>query len=78
MSSKGYEKFQKVDIELVKLLLYIEKLEEEHAQAISDCDKNFRNYERYKKAYNIMQEYFDCIPGDERESVDRKLRNLEL
>ena len=48
--SKGYEQFKKVDAELDKLLLYLEKLEEEHAKVISDCDKNFRNYERYKIA----------------------------
>tara|TARA_B100000131_G_C17931499_1_gene538525 strand:+ start:295 stop:603 length:309 start_codon:yes stop_codon:yes gene_type:complete len=33
--SKGYEQFKKVDAELDKLLLYIEKLEEEYAKAVS-------------------------------------------
>ena len=49
--SKGYEQFKKVDAELDKLLLYLEKLEEDYAEAVANVDKNFRQYKRYKEAY---------------------------
>lgn len=72
--SKGYEKFKKVDAELDKLLLYIQKLEEDYARAISDVDKNLN----YKQGFEILHEYFSSIPQEEQESVDRKLKNLGL
>jgi hypothetical protein len=72
--SKGYEKFKKVDAELDKLLLYVEKLEEEHAKALNNCEKNLN----YKKGFEILHEYFSSIPQEEQESVDKKLKNLDL
>ena len=72
--SKGYEKFKKVDVELDKLLLYLQKLEEDYAKAINDVDKNLN----YKKGFEILHEYFSSIPQEEQESVDRKLKNLDL
>ena len=72
--SKGYEQFKRVDKELDALLLYIQKLEEDYARAISDIEKNLN----YKKGFEILHEYFSYIPQEEQDSVDRKLRNLEL
>lgn len=72
--SKGYEQFKRVDKELDELLLYLEKLEEDYARAMSDCEKNLN----YKKGFEILHEYFSSIPQEEQESVDKKLRNLEL
>ena len=72
--SKGYEQFKKVDAELDKLLLYLEKLEEDYAKAISDIEKNLN----YKKGFEILHEYFSYVPQEEQESVDKKLRKLDL
>lgn len=72
--SKGYEKFKRVDKELDALLLYLEKLEEDYAKAISDIEKSLN----YKKGFEILHEYFSCIPDNEKDSVDRKLKNLDL
>lgn len=33
---------------------------------------------RYKKAYNILMDYFDCIPEDERQEVSDRLDKLKL
>jgi len=33
---------------------------------------------RYKIAYNIFMEYFDCIPEDERAEVSARLDKLNL
>jgi hypothetical protein len=76
--SKGYEQFKKVDAELDKLLLYIEKLEEDYAEAISNVDKNFNQYRRYKKAYEIFHDYFDSLPNDVKKDVDKQLMKLDL
>lgn len=32
----------------------------------------------YKKAYEILMEYFDFIPEDEKIKVDKKLKALSL
>jgi hypothetical protein len=76
--SKGYEQFKKVDAELDKLLLYIEKLEEDYAEAISNVDKNFNQYRRYKEAYEIFHDYFDSLPDDVKKDVDKQLMKLDL
>jgi hypothetical protein len=76
--SKGYEQFKKVDAELDKLLLYIEKLEEDYAEAISNVDKNFNQYRRYKEAYEIFHDYFDSLPNDVKKDVDKQLMKLDL
>jgi len=72
--SKGYEQFKRVDKELDELLLYLQKLEEDYARAISEVDKNLN----YKQGFEILHEYFPSIPQEEQESVDRKLKNLDL
>ena len=33
---------------------------------------------RYKKAYDILMEYWDCIPEEEQEIVHKKLMELGL
>tara|TARA_R100001086_G_scaffold114080_3_gene58263 strand:+ start:242 stop:475 length:234 start_codon:yes stop_codon:yes gene_type:complete len=76
--SKGYEQFKRVDKELDELLLYIEKLEEDYAEAVANVDKNFNQYKRYQKAYNILCNYFDYIPQDDKDSVDKELMKLDL
>ena len=69
--SKGYEQFKKVDSELDKLLLYLEKLEENYAKALSDV-------ERYKEAYELFHDYFDSLPDDVKKDIDKKLRKIDL
>lgn len=32
----------------------------------------------YESAFNIMMEWFDCIPEDEREAVDEELKECGL
>ena len=32
----------------------------------------------YKKGYEILEEYFDCIPEDEREEVHNRLEEVGL
>ena len=72
--SKGYEQFKRVDKELDALLLYLEKLEEDYARAMSDIEENLN----YKKGFHILHEYFSYIPQEEQEEVDKKLRNLDI
>lgn len=69
--SKGYEQFKKVDAELDKLLLYLEKLEEDYARAES-------NFEKYKEGFDIIHEYFDSLPDDVKKDVDKQLTRLGL
>mgnify|MGYP003108833169 FL=1 len=76
--SKGYEQFKRVDKELDALLLYLEKLEEDYAEAVANVDKNFNQYKRYQKGYNILCNYFDYIPQDDKDSVDKELMKLDL
>jgi len=76
--SEGYEQFKRVDRELDSLLLYLQKLEEDYAKAISDVDKNFKEFKRYQKGYNILCNYFDYVPEDEKEEVDKQLMELDL
>jgi len=76
--SEGYEQFKRVDKELDALLLYLQKLEEDYAKAISDVDKNFKEFKRYQKGYNILCNYFDYVPEDEKEEVDKQLMELDL
>ena len=33
---------------------------------------------KYKEAYNILMDYFDCIPEEEKEEVDKQLKGLGL
>jgi hypothetical protein len=72
--SKGYEQFKRVDKELDALLLYLEKLEEDYARAMSDCEKNLN----YKKGFEILHEYFSYIPQEQQDYVDKQLTKLEL
>jgi hypothetical protein len=32
------------------------------------------NKPNYKEAYNILMEYWDSLPDEEKESIDRRLR----
>jgi hypothetical protein len=34
--------------------------------------------DKYKKGYEILLEYFDCIPEEERGEVDKRLREIGL
>ena len=33
---------------------------------------------RYAKAYNILMDYWDCLPDDEKPKINKKLRELNL
>jgi hypothetical protein len=72
--SKGYEQFKKVDAELDKLLLYIEKLEEDYARIKFLSSKRTK----YKEAYEIFHDYFDELPEDIKIEIDKELRKLDL
>ena len=76
--SKGYEQFKRVDKELDELLLYLEKLEEDYAEAVANVDKNFKQYKTYKEAYEIFHDYFDSLPSDVKKDIDKQLMKLDL
>jgi hypothetical protein len=76
--SKGYEKFKKVDAELDKLLLYLEKLEEDYARAKNELNSQIGFTARYKSGFEILHEYFDSLSDDVKEDVDKQLRKLDL
>ena len=40
--------------------------------------KQQKTIKDYKKAYNILMDYFDCIPEDERQEVSDKLNEVGL
>mgnify|MGYP003129071615 CR=1 FL=1 len=69
--SKGYEQFKRVDAELDKLLLYLEKLEEDYARAES-------NFKKYKEGFEILHYYFDSFPDDIKKDVDKELSKIDL
>jgi hypothetical protein len=69
--SKGYEQFKRVDKELDALLLYLQKLEEDHARAKS-------NFRKYKEGFDILHYYFDSLPDDVKQDVDKSLMKLDL
>ena len=37
-----------------------------------------RDKDKYKEAYNILKEYWDCFPDEEKPSIHRKLKKLGL
>jgi hypothetical protein len=76
--SKGYEQFKKVDAELDKLLLYLEKLEEDYARAENELNNQIGFTARYKNGFEILHEYFDSLSDDVKEDVDKQLRKLDL
>jgi hypothetical protein len=76
--SKGYEQFKKVDAELDKLLLYLEKLEEDYARAKNELNNQIGFTARYKSGFEILHEYFDSLSDDVKEDVDKQLRKLDL
>mgnify|MGYP003130665272 CR=1 FL=1 len=43
-----------------------------------EVNKNSSSRDRYKEAYNILMEYFDSIPEEEKKSVHKKLERLGL
>ena len=69
--SKGYEQFKRVDRELDELLLYLQKLEEDHARVKS-------NFKKYKEGFDILNYYFDKLPDDIKQDVDKSLTKLGL
>lgn len=66
----------KVETEVIgfsqnQLTLYIAQSEELIKKLAFDLD-------RHRDAYEILYEYFDFIPDDEKEKVDKKLLELDL
>lgn len=55
----------------IQLTLYIE-------QAEKLVDKLAKDLDRYKGGYYILSEYFDSIPDDDKQGVDKKLMKLNL
>ena len=43
---------------------------------ICNCLK--KDLERYKKAYNILMDYWDSIPDQDKKEVDQELKKLGL
>jgi|TARA_R100001530_G_scaffold116663_1_gene83736 hypothetical protein len=66
----------KVETEVIgfsqnQLTLYIAQAEELIKKLAFDLD-------RHREAYEILYEYFDSIPDDEKVEVDKKLMKLDL
>jgi len=66
----------KVETEVIgfsqsQLTLYIAQAEELVKKLAYDLD-------RYKGGYHILMEYFDSIPDDDKQDVDKKLMKLNL
>ena len=40
--------------------------------------KTLTREDKYKKGFNLLMEYWDCIPEDEREKLDIELMRLGL
>ena len=55
----------------IQLTSYIE-------QAEKLVDELAKDFDRYKGGYYIMMEYFDSIPDDDKQDVDKKLMKLNL
>ena len=37
-----------------------------------------KDKDKYKEAYNILMEYWDCLPDEEKPSVDKRLKEIGL
>ena len=37
-----------------------------------------RDKDKYKEAYNILMEYWDCLPDEEKPVVDKRLKEIGL
>jgi hypothetical protein len=66
----------KVETEVIgfsqsQLTIYIAQTEELVKKLAYDLD-------RYKGGYHIMMEYFDSIPDDDKQDIDKKLMKLNL
>ena len=44
---------------------------------LGDILEEYRE-EKYKKGFNLLMEYWDCIPEDEREKLDIELKRVGL
>lgn len=40
--------------------------------------KEEKDKPNYEEGFNILMDYFDCIPEDERAEVDKRLRKCNL
>ena len=48
-------------------------------QYCEECSKeNMRMNPDYKKAYNILMEYWDSLPDEEKEDIDKRLTECGL
>ena len=59
--SKGYEQFKRVDRELDALLLYLEKLEEDYAEAKNKLNNQIGYTARYKNGFEMESGIKLCI-----------------
>ena len=37
-----------------------------------------KDKDKYKEAYNILMEYWDCLPDEEKPNVDKRLKEIGL
>ena len=37
-----------------------------------------KDKDKYKEAYNILMEYWDCLPDEEKPNVDKSLKEIGL
>ena len=37
-----------------------------------------KDKDKYKEAYNILMEYWDCLPDEEKPNVDKRLTEIGL
>ena len=37
-----------------------------------------KDKDKYKEAYNILMEYWDCLPDEEKPNVDKRLKAIGL
>ena len=35
-----------------------------------------KDKDKYKEAYNILMEYWDCLPDEEKPNVDKRLKEI--
>ena len=65
--------FEVVELSEVEFSVLVFELE----QQLAEFDP-YKEFNRYKKGFKILMEYFDDIPESEKLKVDEKLKELDL
>ena len=45
---------------------------------IVDTESGFKSDNKYEVAYNILNEYWDVLPDEEKESIHKRLEAIEV